>query len=97
MKTILCRTSPAYRQTDVERPLGDSRPFWVTETTENRLSDTGKTRRVVEGCPKACGGSSGDFRVPGGVAWMRGRIYRGSCADDSTGVESTGEEFGSDY
>ena len=49
------------------------------------------------GFPKACAGSSGDFRVPGGVALMHGRIYRGSCAEDSTGVESTGEEFGSDY
>ena len=54
MKTIRGRTSPAYRQTDVERPLGDTHPFWVTETIENRWSDTGKTRRVVGGFPKAC-------------------------------------------
>ena len=96
VKTIRGRTSPAYRQTDIERPLGDTRPFWITETIENRWSDTGKTRRVVGGFPKACGGSSGDFRVPG--AWR-------GCAEDSTGVvagrlywvESTWEEFGSDY
>ena len=54
------------------------------------------------------GVSLGDFRVPGGGECTclpgkslpgelcrklsRGRIYRGSCAEDSTGVESTGEE-----
>ena len=59
MKPIRGQTSAVYRQTNVERPLGDTRPFWVTETIENRWSDTGKTRRVVAGFPKACGGSSG--------------------------------------
>ena len=29
-------TSPVYPQTDGERPLGDTRPFWVTEMIENR-------------------------------------------------------------
>ena len=46
MKTIRGQTSPAYHQTDVERPVGDTHPFLVTEMIENRWSDTGNIRDV---------------------------------------------------
>ena len=35
-KTIQGRISPAYRQTDGERLLGDTRPFWIIEMTTDR-------------------------------------------------------------
>ena len=53
---------------------------------ENRWRETGKTRRVVGGFPKAWRGSSGDSRVPVGC-WCgqvsRGRVYRGKCVESS--------------
>ena len=68
-------------------------PPFLGNIDDNRpLRWNRKTRCVVGGFPKAWGGNSRDFRVPGGglcVQVSRGRVYRGSCAESSPEEEST--------
>ena len=63
--------------------FGDTRPFLGNGEVGH---GTGKIRRVVGSFPKAWGGSSGDFRVPEGVARVRGRVCRCGCVEESAGA-----------